>query len=1684
MTRICSLILLSSFLYGQLYSQMSISGNTCANKGSSQTYTIAGNWSGQTYMSWSVSGGTISGSSSGTPLPHITVIWSSSFTTGSVSVTTSNPSGNASLNVSAPPALTGGTISNSSQSINYNYTPTALSCSAPTGGSCSPTYTYQWYQSSSSGGTYTAVSSSAGTTTSQNLSFNSTWTLTSTTYYKRYTTETSTNTTAWSNIATVTVYGQLSMGTITPSTVTIAPSTSPGQLTGSLPTGGNGSYTYLWYNSPDGVNWTAISPSVTTQSYTPPGLVHTTYYSRQVSSNGVTVDNPPTTESTVTVTAPTYAVTAPDNATGSPNTNMNWLLTTGYDPSGDILSQTKSFYDNMGKQSQTQDKVFYRLNPTTVYTHVFASEPILDAEGRPVLTTMRAPIDYADFIYIPNFVPAADGTNYSFKNFDRYDPSGTETDKTMTPDAVGGQTTKGTLGWYYGPNNTWEAYAATTNYPYSRYSIYKDGTNNHKRSAGQGEAFVMGSGHEASVYITPVSGELSNYLSVRNNYLTTQVGALPSSMFENAMVTVVKDMNGNEAMSIADRAGKVLMEGRPGTDLTVSNSISIAAIPATYSQQVNTASGTSVTLTGIVGPNNVTIYLVSATGTISSVYSGPYAGVSVYYGTNLGSGSLVIAGDEPFTATYTISGTSYSSTSDPDVGGSIQSFKYFKILADNTSITISGSYTIYDMNTEATTSISGGVLNRGFYKLVANSGVVNASWSVGFTDVSYDFYNYSGGLVASIPPAGVKLLLTNGLGAYPTLASVPYITTYTYDAQGRIISSTNADGGTSNFAYRMDGKIRFSQNALQAGSGAYTYTNYDNMGRAIETGQYDGSGTSWATASTTPSILESTDPVAGGLGNGTKTDVVQTVFDLPDATHGQSGYVQDPANLAGSISTTRRYSTVVNNAPSSTNLISQSWYNYDEEGKVVWQINYIAALGSSGYKTIDYTYDGQSRLIKKVFQKNTAAETFVHYFNYDPATSDLWTVYTNTVDNQSTATLQAKYIYYLHGGIKRIELGTNLQGMDYVYTLQGALKSINNSPGTPGTDPGGDGQSPSTFAPDAYGEVLDYYTNDYNNSRVTGVDYIYGVNGNPSGDSYTGNIKAMTWFSTKPSGTGSNAPTTYTYTYDPKYQFLTSTWGNGLTFPAGSGTATYSSTAFNQEKVSGYDLNGNIQGLQRTTSGGANADVLAYTYKANSDQLSTIVNTGSVNETYNFTYDQIGRETNENSGTTATTKYVRYDRMGRVVMVAHDAGFTQPMASFVYDESGNRIEKLTYNSSYVPILATWYYGDVVYTQTITGGTTYGTLTPVEYAVSGGPKRIGVYYKQSSLYTYELRDHLGNVRAVIASTGSVQTATDYYPYGLMIANYGSGYRYGYQGATAEADGETGWNSFTLRMYNPRFGKWMTVDPKSEFWSPYEGMGNDPVSKTDKDGGCAQCSADAFAVSQGMTADDVYQGPNGTYLVNYTLNGATATMQFFKDIQDMGGYTADYSSGASNLVETTVPKVIGGIADAMVKAKLKYLTTLGEMLKENSEIAEGGDDLGPGLGAIDIAEYAVGLANGKRGNMIDPMLGATTLIINQVNANSNQAMLEHGIIQVQQDHNLFGFLQLLSSIDKTSGGVDLMYTYASDAEVAKISANNQLNVDALKFKLSPGYSGVPLYDDDVKYDNVIFYNAKNYFIFKMN
>ena len=163
-------------------------------------YEINGAWSGQKNISVCVTGGIIIESNSTciekTNVSTVRVKWNEGKKLGTISLTSSE--GNASYEVNLITELNGGTISNNlkKQTIDFNKTPFGLSCTLPSGGSCSPQYDYQW-QESDNILKWKDIKGKTGA----NLSFSSP--LTETTFFRRKTIDKVSGTIAYSNEAAV-----------------------------------------------------------------------------------------------------------------------------------------------------------------------------------------------------------------------------------------------------------------------------------------------------------------------------------------------------------------------------------------------------------------------------------------------------------------------------------------------------------------------------------------------------------------------------------------------------------------------------------------------------------------------------------------------------------------------------------------------------------------------------------------------------------------------------------------------------------------------------------------------------------------------------------------------------------------------------------------------------------------------------------------------------------------------------------------------------------------------------------------------------------------------------------------------------------------------------------------------------------------------------------------------------------------------------------------------------------------------------------------------------------------------------------------------------------------------------------------------------------------------------------------
>ena len=250
------------------------------------------------------------------------------------------------------------------------------------------------------------------------------------------------------------------------------------------------------------------------------------------------------------------------------------------------------------------------------------------------------------------------------------------------------------------------------------------------------------------------------------------------------------------------------------------------------------------------------------------------------------------------------------------------------------------------------------VLQSGFYRIVdinnyygknntastpVNPIVVN--YKVNYYDYSINQYDAADRLISSTQPLGAN-------------TSAPLVSNFSYNTLGQLISASSPDEGVSNFLYRNDGQIRFSQNSEQVKIHSFSYTNYDNLGRPTESGVSNGTTLLFESAS---AIVDNTE----ALPQEGRTEQNFSVYDIPDeelkakleeCKLPSREYVQ--TFLSGNVSYTYTQNP----------FTTKTWYSYDIYGRVTWMIQQIPGL--SCLKTIDYTYnpvDGQ--LVRVEYQK-------------------------------------------------------------------------------------------------------------------------------------------------------------------------------------------------------------------------------------------------------------------------------------------------------------------------------------------------------------------------------------------------------------------------------------------------------------------------------------------------------------------------------------------------------------------------------------------------------------------------------------------------------------------------------------------------------------------------------------------
>ncbi len=733
--------------------------------------------------------------------------------------------------------------------------------------------------------------------------------------------------------------------------------------------------------------------------------------------------------------------------------------------------------------------------------------------------------------------------------------------------------------------------------------------------------------------------------------------------------------------------------------------------------------------------------------------------------------------------------------------------KRFETIEFHRGTTTGTGRTYYDLINDRSIS---GTIPPGIYSYEnTTGGSINFSNSLTYQDFTYNFYDNKGQLVASMTPKGTQFIFGQGtMGTIDTKEELPYTTLYEYDFQGRLTSMTEPDAGTTKYKYRKDGQIRYSLNENQTQS-RYSYTDYDGLGRPIESGEI---------TSTTSFNAASPD---GLLVGGTKSDWIRTTYDVADKTlyafiPNCPPHIQcDPIDqtiyqhfgltdsfLSGAVSFTESEEV-------------KSWYGYDDQGRVTGFLQYFKHLRR--YFLIEYAYDFLGNVIKVGFQPQTfgndVSEALWHHYTYDK-NQRLKTVHTSVYPEDHAEYdlyLHATYEYYPHGPLKRIELAENMQGIDYTYTPQGWLKSINHP--IRSLDPGGDGSN--GFEEDLFGMTLEYFEGDFATSK-TGIGSLnldenavpQQYNGNiratvfGEGDSYSSNYKQAKYYDnpqmlsyqstltssltaraektiTLQNGFNSNGHTVslkitpdvpasirttdmkegeiYAYTYDEKYQLKEADYSVD-----GTNTNAY------DVSVDGYDENGNIDGIERY---GNNASSLrddfgfVYSYDLSPSDPDYDPNHVETNRLIRVTgyidrisYNGIGQVIGiEYTDPEKTDFNIEYDVTGKVTRVYKFGNSANTLVEFAYDDRGFRIMKRVGN------VENWYVrdasGQVMAIYNGEANDPSNGVAQIELPIYGA-SRLGMAYKNPDhyKYIYELSDHLGNVRAIVTKLGLQATAS--------------------------------------------------------------------------------------------------------------------------------------------------------------------------------------------------------------------------------------------------------------------------------------------------------------------------------------
>ena len=603
--------------------------------------------------------------------------------------------------------------------------------------------------------------------------------------------------------------------------------------------------------------------------------------------------------------------------------------------------------------------------------------------------------------------------------------------------------------------------------------------------------------------------------------------------------------------------------------------------------------------------------------------------------------------------------------------------------------------------------------------------------NIGWAETYY-IYDDFGRLRAVVQPEGVAALPAT---LNYTFAN-NWMFLYRYDERGRMVMKKVPGADSVAMVYDQWDRLALTQDGVQRAktNKEWLFTKYDYLNRPIITGIYVNSSAhntirSLATASVVRFENISTSATEGyslNLSFPTSYQQLLTLMHYDTYDNLPSWKSSYPFTAENGNTTFNSYVTGLVVASQTKVIGTSTWLRtitfYDEEYRPI-QVDGDNIKGGKDRVTNQMLWDGKP---VEQWQSHTSnfystAMILKKKFTYDHV--DRILTVKHQINSQEEVTI-ASNTYNELGQLLDKKLHrtatrpAELQKLDYGYNIRGWLINMNRVENTAGV---------TTYdAADLFAFELSY-----NTTALPG-----------SVAQHNGNISEQKW-----KGPLAEMPNGYTYAYDKLNRLLSSVSSDK------PGAAWTVNNKYDEKNIT-YDKNGNIKTLARFENGSA-IDNLTYTYTGN--QLIKVEDIGdatigfknAVNTATEYLYDQNGSMFKDDNKAISNIVY-NYLNLPATITVANKGTI-----NYLYDATGNKLRKITYDQATNKYDTTWYAGAMVYARDTLQLISHdeGRIRPVKINATAAAAPANFKY----IYDYFLQDHLDNVRLV----ATTETATSIY-----------------------------------------------------------------------------------------------------------------------------------------------------------------------------------------------------------------------------------------------------------------------------------------------------------------------------------